>query len=82
MPFLETDEGDVIFEYAAIAAHFARCAPNSGLLGQSLFQNAKVDEWTAWGHGVFHPAFSMVESVWGQKTMTDAAFKEKMGNLK
>lgn len=36
-PILETDEG-LIFESAAIAAYFARCAPNSGLLGQSQFQ--------------------------------------------
>jgi len=36
-PFLETDENEVIGQFPAIAAHFARCAPDSGLLGQSLF---------------------------------------------
>lgn len=42
-PFLETDDGSFISESSAIATFFARCAPTSGLYGQSHFQQAKVD---------------------------------------
>ena len=46
-PVLETDTGDMLWESGAIARHFARQAPASGLLGQSAFETAKVDEWVA-----------------------------------
>lgn len=36
-PFLETDEGDLIFECPAVATYIARCAPQCGLYGQSVF---------------------------------------------
>jgi len=42
-PFLETDGGELIFESSAVATYFARCAPKSGLYGQTPFQQAKVD---------------------------------------
>ena len=32
-PLLETPEGELIFESTAIASHFIRHAPNSGLYG-------------------------------------------------
>ena len=32
-PVLETATGEIFFESSAIAQHFARCAPASGLLG-------------------------------------------------
>ena len=46
-PLLETAEGDLLFESTAIATHFIRHAPNSGLYGQTLFQQAQCDEWIA-----------------------------------
>ena len=36
-PLLELESGEVIFESTAIANHFARAAPASGLLGNSAF---------------------------------------------
>jgi len=36
-PLLELESGETIFESSAIANHFARAAPASGLLGQSVF---------------------------------------------
>lgn len=51
-PFLETPDGEIICETAAIATYFCRCAPASGLYGQSPFQSAKVDEWVAWNQNL------------------------------
>ena len=39
-PLLELADGTLIFESAAIASHFARHAPSSGLLGQTNLQQA------------------------------------------
>ena len=36
-PFLETDDGQLIFESSAVATYFARCASTSGLYGQTPF---------------------------------------------
>jgi len=36
-PLLELESGERIFESSAIAMHFARAAPASGLMGQSPF---------------------------------------------
>jgi glutathione S-transferase len=52
-PFLETDDGQLIFESSAVATYFARCASKSGLYGQTPFQQAKVDEWIAWNQFTF-----------------------------
>jgi glutathione S-transferase len=45
-PLLELESGELIFESSAIANHFARSAPASGLMGQSAFQTAQVHQWT------------------------------------
>ena len=36
-PFLETNDGQFVSESAAICTYLARCAPTSGLLGQTPF---------------------------------------------
>ena len=82
-PLLETADGTILFESAAIAAHFARHAPTSGLLGQTPFQQAKVDEWIAWIQGnvatalrpVVMPAFT------GSDKSADAE-KKLLGHIK
>lgn len=36
-PFLETADGELVFESSAVATYFSRCAPASGLYGQTPF---------------------------------------------
>ena len=66
-PFLETAEGDLIFECPAVASYIARCAPQCGLYGQSTFQQAKVDEWIAWTQSTFTSSALAFYSVLGHK---------------
>ena len=81
-PFLETDEGDLIFECAAIATYIARCAPGSGLYGQSAFQQAKVDEWIAWNQATFTANALCLYGVLGHKEITADQFNETVKSLK
>ena len=43
-PFLETPEGTIIFESAAIAAYFGRIG-NSDIIGTSAFEQAQINQW-------------------------------------
>ena len=52
-PFLETPDGDLISESAAICTYLSRCAPASGIYGQTPFQSAKVDEWVSWNQNLW-----------------------------
>lgn len=81
-PFLETDEGELIFESSAVATYFARCAPKSGLYGQTPFQQAKVDEWLAWNQFTFMQASPIMYGVFGHKEMAAATFNEHIKTLK
>ena len=55
-PLLELESGEQIFESAAIAMHFARAAPASGLMGQSPFQTAQVHQWIEFTHDKVMPS--------------------------
>lgn len=46
-PFLETDEGQVIYDSQAIAGFFARHGGASHLLGASAIEQAQVDSFVA-----------------------------------
>jgi len=59
-PVLELPSGEMVFESGTISKHFARCAPASGLLGQSVFETAKVDEWVSFTQGKVWPAMMPV----------------------
>ena len=50
-PLLETADGTLIHESAAIAQTFAHHAPKSGIYGQTPFEAAKVDDWIAFTQG-------------------------------
>jgi glutathione S-transferase/translation elongation factor EF-1beta len=45
-PFLELEDGTIIFESNAIAAYFARAAGNQAFLGTTPFAEAEVEQWT------------------------------------
>ena len=47
-PFLECEDGSILFESAAIATYLASCNPDRGLYGNTPFQQAKCDEWINW----------------------------------
>lgn len=44
-PVLELTNGDTVFEGEAVCLHFARNAQNSGVLGNTQFQAAQIDQW-------------------------------------
>ena len=81
-PFLETDDGQLIFESSAVATYFARCAPKSGLYGQTPFQQAKCDEWMAWNQFTFSAASMAMYGVFGHKEIGAPVFNETVKNLK
>jgi len=81
-PFLETDDGQLIFESSAVATYFARCAASSGLYGQTPFQQAKVDEWLAWNQFTFMQASPIMYGVFGHKELQAATFNEHVKTLK
>ena len=45
-PFLELEDGTIIFESNAIAAYLARSTGNQAFLGTSEFAQAQVDMWS------------------------------------
>ena len=81
-PFLETSDGQQIFESSAVATYFARCAPASGLYGQTPFQQAKVDEWISWNQFLWADSLPAFYGVFGHKEMPQAQFTEVMKKLK
>lgn len=46
LPLLETADGDLIFESAAIARYIS--SGHDTLLGKTKFQAAKIDDWLAY----------------------------------
>lgn len=81
-PFLETDQGETIFESSALATYLARCAPASGLYGQTPFQQAKCDEWISWNQFVWSDITSVIYGVMGHAQVPQAQFNETMKKLK
>ena len=75
-PFLETPEGDLISETAAISTYFSRCAPSSGLYGQTPFQSAKIDEWVAWNQNLWTLTLPSVMAVLGHKSTPQNVYND------
>jgi elongation factor 1-gamma len=82
-PLLELESGELIFESASIAKYFARTAPASGLLGQSAFETAKVDEWVAFTQGKVWPALMpVVKAALGHTIVKAEVFSAGVKELK
>ena len=82
-PVLELDNGEMLFESVAIAMYFARQAPAAGLLGQSPFQTAQVDQWNAWTQTHLIPALiPVIYSVFGHAIVKSEVFAEALKKLK
>lgn len=47
-PYIETADGQIIFEDLAIAQHLARQNRPSGIYGNTMFEEAQVDQWISW----------------------------------
>lgn len=61
MPYAEA--GNVkLSEVSSIALHLARMKSDTGLLGKTAFQTAKVEEWVAWSVSSFEHALSAATS--------------------
>lgn len=82
-PLLELESGELIFESSAIANHFARAAPASGLLGQSAFQTAQVHQWTEFTHDKLWPnVFPVAMACLGHTTVAADVHATNVSNLK
>ena len=82
-PVLELDSGEMIFESGTIAKYFAKCAPASGLLGQSAFETAKVDEWVAYNQSTIMPAVMPVAyAALGHAIVKQEVFTAGLAKLK
>lgn len=47
-PYIETADGKIVFEDLAVAQHLARQNRPAGLYGNTMFEEAQVDQWIAW----------------------------------
>jgi elongation factor 1-gamma len=82
-PLLELASGDLIWESGTIAKHFARCAPASGLLGQSAFETAKVDEWVSFTQSKVWPAMMpVIYAALGRTVVKAEVFQAGVKNIK
>jgi glutathione S-transferase/translation elongation factor EF-1beta len=82
-PLLELESGELIFESAAIANHFARSAPASGLMGQTPFQTAQVHQWTEFTHDRLLPAVMPVAmACLGHTTVAADVHSKNVATLK
>lgn len=63
-PYLETEDGSVISQCEAICKHVARMNLASGIIGNTNFENAKINEWIQWSQTSFiyamHEASQMI----------------------
>ena len=65
-PFLETENGTILFQSTAIAGYIARQADDTGFLGKDAFTEAQVEQWlgytnqTLTGNMIKHVCY-----VWG-----------------
>lgn len=76
----ETKDGPVLEGVSAISYHLARMKP--GLLGNSAFQEAKVDEWISWAQTAWNPAVSRATRCVFQGTKDQKAYQEAVNNAK
>ena len=82
-PLLELDGGELVWESSAIAAHLARCVPDSGLFGQSAYETGLVEQWIAYTGSTLYPAVMPVAgSVLGHKTIPKEVYAEHLKTLK
>lgn len=65
---METPDGQLIGESAAIAAYIARAAGNTSFMGENAFEEAQVNQWTAFTTCTIVPAFyPMAMHIFGWK---------------
>ena len=79
-PFLETEDGTIIFESVAIARYFA-AKGDAKMLGENAFQAAKVDQWTSYATCTLDSILrAVVYNVFGFAD-TPAVYDEKVNAL-
>ena len=67
-PFLETADGKTIFESTAIAQYIARAAGQNGFIGENAFEEAQVEQWTAYTNSTLTPLIRDIAGhYWGHK---------------
>jgi elongation factor 1-gamma len=82
-PLLELDGGELVWESSAIAAHLARCVPDSGLFGQSAFETGLVEQWICYTQSTLYPAGGPVAyAVLGHKVVAKEVYAEDLKTLK
>lgn len=73
----------MLWESGSIAKHFARQAPSSGLLGQSAFETAKVDEWVAFAQSkVWIALMPVLKAALGHEIVTADKFSAGVKDIK
>ena len=73
----------MLWESGSIAKHFARQAPSSGLLGQSAFETAKVDEWVAFAQSkVWVALMPVLKAALGHEIVTADKFSAGVKDIK
>jgi len=82
-PLLELESGELIFESSAIASHFARSAPASGLFGQSVFQTHQCHQWIEFTQDRLWPnVLPVAMAALGHQTVTAEVFNGRVADLK
>jgi len=82
-PLLELESGDLLWESGAIALYFARCAPKSGLMGQTPFQAAQVEQWIAYAQSNLWPSLiPVVYAAFGINVVPQEDFAKNVSVLK
>ena len=67
-PFLETADGKFIYESTAIAQYIARAAGQNGFIGETAFEQAQVEQWTAYTNSTITPLCRDIAGhYWGYK---------------
>lgn len=64
-PYLETQDGQVICGESAIATFIARTHLGAKLLGSDPFDEAQVNQWTAWSDCLFDLVQSVEGAIYG-----------------
>lgn len=82
-PYLETSDGQIIFEAEAVAKHVARMNSSNKLLGKNAFEEAKINEWICWVQSDWQAAAApAIDAIYGAKAMDSADFSEAVKELK
>jgi len=82
-PFLETEEGQIVYDSQAIASYFARVGNAQHLLGNSAFEQAQVDSFVAFSAtGVWGLAKKVGRQVFGWADFNKEKFEQASEQLK